>query len=278
MITLLEIIRRSELYLAEKGIARPRREAEEIIADALDVKRLDLYLQFDRPLNEKELPSLRQAIQRRAQHEPVAYISGRVTFADLTLKVTPDVLIPRSETEILVERITQSLKKQDLSHKVLWDLCCGSGCIGLALKRRFPELKVILSDLSEKALYVARQNASSDEVTFLHGDLFKPFEGQKCDFFVCNPPYVSEPEYGSLDPEVHQEPKMALVGGVDGLSFYRRIAADLKHHLNENGLAWLELGANQGAPVEEIFQKQGWRCHYEKDWAGHDRFFYIKAS
>jgi release factor glutamine methyltransferase len=274
MITLLEIIRRSEGYLAERGVERARREAEEVIADTLGLKRLDLYLQFDRPLHESELPLLRLAIQRRSNREPAAYISGVVSFAGLELKVNSDVLIPRPETEILVEKIAQTLATLPLENKILWDLCCGSGCIGLALKKRFPHLQVILSDLSEKALAVAKENASFG-VDFKQGDLFEPFEGMKCDFFVCNPPYVTESEYQTLTPEVHQEPKMALVSGPSGLEFYVRIAKELKKYLNNGGLAWLEIGAGQGESVKSLFENEGWRCHYTADWSGHDRFFFI---
>ena len=274
MITLLEIIRRSERFLAEKGIERARREAEEVIADVLGLKRLDLYLQFDRPLSESELPSLRNAIQRRSNREPTAYIAGKVTFADLNLLVTPAVLIPRPETEILVEKISQTLSRSDLTDKVLWDVCCGSGCIGLALKKRFPQLQVILSDISEQALEVARLN-SEGSVLLKQGDLFEPFEGMKCDFLVCNPPYVTESEYNHLAPEVLKEPKLALVGGVDGLDFYRKIAENLKIYLYDPGMTWLEIGTGQGESVKQIFQTHGWRCHFEKDWSGNDRFFFV---
>ena len=276
MITLIEIIRRSEAYLAERGIGRARREAEEVIADALGVKRLDLYMQFERPLSETELPILRKRIQRRSNREPTAYIAGKMAFGGISLDVNPAVLIPRPETEILVETIAQTLSTRSLENKVLWDMCCGSGCIGLALKTRFPELAVLLSDLSDKALAVAEQNASV-AVTFKQGDLFEPFLGQKCDFFVCNPPYVNEAEFGALDPEVKDwEPKMALVAGPTGLEFYERIARELKSHLNPDGLAWLEIGTGQGKDVKYLFESEGWKCRYEKDWSGHDRFVFIE--
>lgn len=276
MITLLEIIKRSASYLNEKGIVRARREAEEVIADALGVKRLDLYLQFDRPLTEQELPPLRQAIQRRSAHEPAQYIAGKVDFAGLELEVNPAVLIPRPETEILVEKIYQTLVKLPLADKTLWDVCCGSGCIGLALKKRLPELNVFLADLSEKALALAQKNSGNSAVTFKQGDLFAPFEGMKCDFFVCNPPYISEENFHTLTPEVRDwEPKMALVSGTSGLEFYARIAKELKNYLNSGGSAWLEIGTGQGPSVKSLFESEGWRCHFEQDWSGHDRFFYL---
>lgn len=278
MMTLLEIVQRSSAYLKEKGIANPQREAEEVIADALGVKRLDLYLQHDRPLSEQELPGLRKSIQRRSQREPTAYIAGSVMFCGVKLAVTPAVLIPRPETEILVEKIAQTLGQIGTDGKVLWDICCGSGCIGLALKKRFPDLRVILSDLSGDALALAEKNAQANglDSTFKQGDLFKPFQGLTCDFFVSNPPYIAKGEFTQLSPEVREwEPEMALVSGSTGLEYYHRIAQELKKYLAPQGLGWLELGTGQGAHVQNIFTSEGFTCHYESDWSGHDRFFFI---
>lgn len=269
MKTVLDVLLASESFLKERGIDRPRREAEEVIANTLGMHRIDLYLQFDRPLTEEELCRLRIVIKKRAEGIPAAYISGTVQFADLTLRITPDVLIPRPETEILVEKISDVLKTQDLHGKVLWDVCCGSGCIGHALKKRFPSLRVILSDLSEKALAVARENGN--DVEFKLGDLLTPFKNEKCDFFVCNPPYVTEEEYAHLSVEVKAEPKCALVGG---LVFYERLAARLPFHMNQGGLAWMEIGTGQGEAVKKIFDGKG---SVEKDWAGHDRFFFLES-
>ncbi len=276
MKSLLEIILLSEGYLKERGIPRARREAEEVIADVLGIKRIDLYLQFDRPLDQKELENCRQSLKRRGKHEPLQYIAGQVLFADIQLKVTPAVLIPRPETEILVEKVSEELKKLSLKDKVLWDLCTGSGCIGLSLKKRFPELKVILSDISSDALEVARHNAllNQCDVEFLQGDLLTPFVGKKCDFFISNPPYIKESEFASLAPEVRSyEPKQALVSGPSGLEFYQRLAEQLPHYINFFGKVWFEIGTGQGNEVKYFFQNGGWtQCTVEHDWAGHDRF------
>ncbi|MCH9627145.1 MAG: Release factor glutamine methyltransferase [Chlamydiales bacterium] len=270
MKTLLEVILHSEAFLQKHGIERPRREAEEVIADALEMRRIDLYMDFERILIEEELQKLRTSIKRRALHEPTAYIAGHVPFADLKIQVSPAVLIPRPETEILVEKITKTLRGKDLQGKVLWDLCCGSGCIGHALKKRFPELGVVLSDVSEEALAVARANGEG--VTFKQGDLFAPFDGERCDFLVCNPPYVTEEEYEMLTPEVKKEPKTALVGGV---VFYERIAASFADYLNPGALLWLEMGTGQGEVVKKIFQGKG---EVENDWSGHTRFFFLETD
>jgi len=276
MITLLEVIRRSTHYLAERQIENPRRASEEVIADALGVRRLDLYLQFDRPLTEKELHPLREVIARRAEHEPTAYIAGKVSFGGVELQVDSSVLIPRPETEILVETIAETLQGLPLDGKVLWDMCCGSGCIGLALKNRFPQLTVALSDISSEALSTAQKNSAPYNISFKKGDLFTPFLGEMCDFFVCNPPYVTEKEFCQLDPEVKDwEPRLALVAGPTGLEFYARIARELRDYLRPGGKAWLELGSGQGSAVKDLFAAQNWQGEILPDWAGHDRFLII---
>lgn len=279
MLSLLEVVKRSASYLEEKGIERPRREAEEVIADALKLSRLDLYLRHECPLEERELTAIREAIQRRSRGEPTAYIAGQVTFCGLNIQVNRAVLIPRPETEILVEKIAAELSHRDLAGKVLWDVCTGSGCIGLALKRRFPELTVILSDLSEAALEVARKNREAyselSSVEIRQGNLFAPFSGEKCHFFVANPPYIGE---GEILPSsvVDWEPKEALFSGRSGLEFYGRIAEELKHFLYPEGKGWLELGSGQGLKVKEIFEEKGFCSRFEPDWSGHDRFFFIE--
>lgn len=277
---LLEIIRRSERYLSERGIQRPRQEAEEVIAGVLGLKRLDLYLQFERPMVPQELDVMRQAIIRRGKREPSAYILGQVEFAGCRFLLSPSVLIPRLETEILVEQISQELKKTDLTGKVLWDVCAGSGCIGISLKKRFPALTVYLSDLSKEALAVAEENARLNDVKviFKQGDLLEPFVGSECDFFVCNPPYVTVQEYEALSLEVQAEPKMALVAGPTGLEFYEKFSIDLKLFLKKDGRGWMEIGAGQGENVKNIFKGQGWKGRYSPDWSGHDRFFFLESD
>lgn len=272
MKTILEILNLAADHLEQKGVDQPRRQAEEVIADALEIKRLDLYLRFDQPVSEDELQRLRQVVSRRAEREPPAYISGRVEFADCLIEVNSDVLIPRPETEILIQQI-------ELHDGVLWDICTGSGCIAIALKKRFPSLEVFASDISIEALSVAEKNSQTNgvDITFLQGDLLAPFAGKKADFIICNPPYISEEEYEALDPEVKREPRGALVGGVDGLEYYRRLAADLPIYLNPKGRVWFEIGFNQGEKVKEIFSGSCWKnVHFSSDWSGHDRFFSLE--
>jgi release factor glutamine methyltransferase len=244
-----------------------------VIADALGMNRMELYLNFDRPLTEKEIEECRTRIGRRGKGEPAQYIQGTVEFYDCKIKVTPDVLIPRQETEILVDIIAKKLEGVNLEGKVLWDVCCGSGAIGIALKKKFPELRVVLSDISSKALEVAKENAQNNQVKvdFLEGDLLKPFGDAKTHFFVCNPPYISENAYPNLDPEVRDfEPKLALTGGPSGLDFYKRLLQELPQHLHHDAIVWFEIGTGQGNEVAQLFSS--YHPVVLQDWAGHDRY------
>ena len=282
MYTVLEILNLSIYYLKKMKIQIPRSQAEELVGEALGIGRMGIYLEYDRPLSDAEVSLCRNWLTRRAKGEPIQYISGKTKFFHCEINLTRDVLIPRQETEILVDKIAAILDKIDLSNKTLWDLCCGSGCIAIALKKRFPQLKVLASDLSHSALTIAADNAKKNEVQidFLEGDLLTPFEGMNADFIVCNPPYIAEKEYESLDPEVrHFEPKSALISGELGTEIYVRLAKDLPSKLNAGGLAWFEIGTGQGAAIKELFTDPKWMwSKVESDWAGHDRFFSLELE
>lgn len=282
MKTILDVIKLSTDYLKEKGIASARRQAEELVGDVLGIGRLQLYTDFDRPLVESELDRCRKSLARRAKGEPNAYIRGEMEFHGCLIKVNPHVLIPRQETEILVDIIFKELMNHELENKILWDLCCGSGCIGIALKKKFPQLHVVLADISENALEVAKENALLNDasVEFLQGDLFQPLKGRKANYLVCNPPYVSEAEYGSLDISVKNfEPRTALVAGREGLEFYERFASELKDYLYPSAKSWFEIGYRQGVAVASLFQGKPWKQRrIDKDWAGHDRFFFLEIE
>ncbi|MCH9620638.1 MAG: Release factor glutamine methyltransferase [Chlamydiia bacterium] len=202
-------------------------------------------------------------------NRPKAYIDGSVEFYDLTLKVDERCLIPRLESELLVERVLKRLPKNG---KVL-DLCCGSGALGLAIKSQRLDLEVVLVDISKGALEVARQNAKNNDllVEFVLGDFLEAIKGQVFDVIICNPPYVTQVEYEELEDSVKGfEPKLALVGGVDGLCFYKKLSAGLKDCLSENGLVALEIGKDQGEAIKKLFGGG----LVEKDYSGHDRFFF----
>jgi len=277
-----EVLSLSTQFLKDKKIAAPRLTAETLLSSVIGVKRMDLYLQFECPLEETELSIFRSYLKRASLNEPVEYILSKVEFYGVELLVSPDVLIPRQETEILVDKVASFIKEEGSDGKVLFDLCTGSGCVGLSLKKKFPSLSAYLSDLSSAALSYARKSAEKNEleVFFLEGDLLVPFSGKKADYVVCNPPYISLSEYEGLDHSVKgYEPKMALVGGDTGLEFYERLAQDLPGYLNSKGKVFLEIGYLQGEAVSKIFSDPCWvKKELKPDWSGKDRFFFLEIE
>lgn len=271
MRTLIEVTRLASLHLAKKGVSR--RDVEDLIASMLELKRIDLYTQHDRPLTESELSLIRRAIERLSKGEPYAYIVGKVDFLDLEILVNPSVLIPRVETELWVSEITGK-------PTIIWDICTGSGAIGLSLKKRFPDASVTLSDLSDEALSVAKNNCERNflDVSLLQGDLFEPFQGKKADLITINPPYISKKSYEGLDTSVKDfEPRMALVAGDTGLEFYERIARELPHFLNAGGQAFLEIGYDQGDVVKSLFDTKIYdSIEIKRDLSGHPRCLSLK--
>ena len=278
MRSVLEVIKLSKEYLDDHKIEAPRLQAEELLAHLLGCKRLDLYMRHDRPLVEKELADLREMLKRRGRGEPLGYIFGRCEFLGCTLELSSAVLIPRQETEIMMAKIVEELG--ETKKLIAWDLCTGSGCLGIALKKHLPSLHVTLSDISSDALALAQKNAIKNnvEVSCVQGDLLAPFRGQKTDLLLCNPPYVREEEFAGLEREVREfEPKQALVSGPSGLEFYTRLARQLPPHLHPGAKIFFEIGAGQGEALFQLFSAPCWKNkHLEKDWAGHDRFFFLE--
>lgn len=263
-----------------KGMADPKRQAEDLLCDLLDCSRSQLYHLSSQPIGEEKLGIARRWAERRLRGEPLAYISGKVQFYGCRLEISPAVLIPRPETELLVDRAAAALKSEDVQGKILWDICCGSGCIGIAMKKAFPSLTVFLSDCSPEAVALASRNAIANEadVACLCGDLLAPFQGQKAHFVISNPPYISEEEYVTLDREVKDfEPRLALDGGKSGLEIYQRLADELPRFLYPHAKVWLEIGYRQGEAVKGLFHSPPWKNQrVENDWAGHHRFFFLE--
>jgi len=229
----------------ERGFDRPRLEAELLLAHALRCSRLELYTGHDRPLIAAELAAFREAISRRRAGEPSAYITGTKGFWSIDLAVGPDVLVPRPETELLVEAF---LERSD-AERVL-DLCCGSGCVGLALLRERPGMAVEAVDLSAAACAVARRNAEAlglaQRFSVFEGDLFAPLPaGTRYGAIVSNPPYVADGEIAGLPPEVRREPRLALAGGADGLDVIRRILGEAPRWLAPGGYLLIEMDPRQ---------------------------------
>ncbi|MGL5625907.1 MAG: peptide chain release factor N(5)-glutamine methyltransferase [Candidatus Rhabdochlamydia sp.] len=275
-----DVLQVAAQFLQQKEIAQARRCAEDLLAFVLKKSRLDLYLQFDLPLEEKELEHFRSLVKRLSLKEPIEYILGQVEFYNCIFSVNPFVLIPRPETEILLDHICQQIEKKEKKPQIAWDICTGSGCLGIGLKKKFSFIDVTLSDFCPAALEVAYLNAKQNqvEVGVLSGDLLTPFEGKKADLVICNPPYVSLSEYEALDLSVKGfEPKQALVAEENGLLFYRRLSQQLPLFVNKGAKIYLEIGAAQGQAVKELFFNSCWtRVSIEKDLSGHDRFFFLE--
>lgn len=216
--------------------------------------------------------------QRLKKHEPLQYILGRTEFFGCQICVNPTVLIPRQETEILVEIVHQEMKRRRLS--TVLDLCTGSGCIGIALKKFHPAVKVILSDISRDALLTAMQNARLNRVNveIRTGDLLNPIGDREVDMVICNPPYIATEEYHCLAPSVRDyEPRIALEGGKTGLEFYVRLADDLPRVMKKGGVVFLEIAHHQKLALMNLYSEKGWRrVECIKDWSGHDRFMVLE--
>ncbi len=251
--------------LSEAGVPVPRLEAEELLAHVLAQPRHACYLDPDVPLAANEAARMRSLVASRASGIPLQYLLGSETFCGLEFDVTPDVLIPRPETEGVVEaarRILVERRTAGASPAVV-DVGTGSGCIALALARAHPDAAVYATDCSDVALAVARRNATrlglEDRVVFLAGDLLHPLQRAKVqvDVIVSNPPYVADDECGRLQREVRCEPALALRGGADGLDLYRRLVAEAGAVLNADGVMVLELGFGQDQAVGRLANAAG---------------------
>ncbi len=269
-----EILSLAAGFLEKHQVSSPRLSAETLLAHFLDLKRIELYMHFDRPVQELELELFRSALKKAVRGDPLSYILGEVEFYGARIKVTPAVLIPRQETEILLDMVSKQI---DSSQKRVIDLCSGSGCLAIGLKKAHPNLEVVGVDLSLDALEIARENSAKNnvEIKWFHGDLIEPVKDQKFDLVLCNPPYVTEADYETLDPGVRNfEPKMALVSGVSGYEVFERLQQELPEILNPGAKVFCEIGTGQGAGVLERFSSGDWKDPSVKpDWAGHDRFF-----
>ena len=270
-------------FLSSRGVLYPERESKYLLFSLLEVY-YDKNSLLEELIDNKIKESFYDLLKKRGQRYPLSYLEKKMDFYGLNLHISPGVFIPRQETELLVDNICVFLKNQNqesLHNKVFWDVCCGSGCIGLAIKNKFPQIKVFLSDISDKAVELTKINASKNNlsVEVLKGNLFEPFKNLTCDYFCCNPPYLSYKDIFKTDPEVRCfEPWVALVGGPLGTEFYSKIAPFLFKKLKKSGAAWMEIGYNQGSSVKEIFKKINWKGTVLKDFSNNDRFFFLEGD
>ncbi|MBP2627164.1 MAG: Protein-(glutamine-N5) methyltransferase, release factor-specific [Firmicutes bacterium] len=280
--TISGILNWTRQYFGEKGVENPRLDAEVLLSHILEVDRMYLYVHFDQPLEERELAAFRVAVKKRAARLPVAYIIGSKEFMGLDFKVTPAVLIPRPDTEILVEAALKRLAAVD-SPRIL-DIGTGSGAICVSMLAKLQSAVGVAVDISPEALLIAKANAESHQVeerlTFCQGDLFGPVQGQVFTAILSNPPYIPEADIAGLTPEVRQEPNQALVGGKDGLDFYRRIIHEGRNYLATGGFIAMEVGIGQAPQVAAMAEKTGFFKVSEiiKDYGGIERVVVLEEK
>lgn len=273
--TIGRILKWTEQYFKGKGIESPRLDAEVLLSHILGRERIYLYVHFDEPLEPAELARYREAIKQRVQRVPVAYIIGEKEFMGLTFKVTADTLVPRPDTEILVQAAVERLRARGETPRFA-DIGTGSGAICLSILHFLPKAQADTVDISPAARAVAEENAAAlevaDRVTFHTGDLLAPLAGQCYDAILSNPPYIPDGDIAALAPEVRlKEPRTALAGGKDGLDFYRRLTADAPAHLKDGGFLAVEVGIHQAAPVAALAVPAFSRTEILKDYAGIER-------
>ena len=270
-------------FFTKRGVDQPRLSAELLLAHVLDCPRIQLYTQYDRVLDEWPLTAFRDLVRRAGEQEPIAYLTGRAHFYTLEMEVTPDVLIPRPDTETLVENVAQTVRHQPgLEAPRVLDLCTGSGCIAIAIARHLKAATVLATDASAAAAAVARRNVDrhklADRVTVAVGDLFDPIadvvDPRPFDLIVSNPPYIPTDQIAALDRSVRDyEPHLALDGGPDGLTVHRRILAKAVDHLAPGGRVFLEIAFDQGPAIRAL--ADGLPAYDDvrllKDLVGHDR-------
>ena len=280
MLTVLESIKLSTEYLQKKGIESPRINAELLLVNILKCKRLDLYLKFDQPLKDEEINLYREFINRRGKFEPLQYITGFVEFFGLEFKVNRSVLIPRPETEILVETIIDSAEKEENIN--ILDIGTGSGNIAISVAKNLTNSKVSAIDNSAEALLVAEENAKlnsvEDKIEFLNDSILNGiiYSAKKYDIVVSNPPYISIEEFQNLQPELKfYEPRTALTDEGDGFSFFRIISSKTKNILKEKGKLFFEVGKDQHKQVENILLENDFRnVTVKKDYLNIERVVY----
>ncbi|PID58908.1 protein-(glutamine-N5) methyltransferase, release factor-specific [candidate division KSB3 bacterium] len=274
--TILEILRWTTDFFRQKGVDSPRLTAEVLLAHVLEQERIYLYVHFDQPLAYEERERYKVLIRRCANGEPTQYLTGVQEFWSLTFEVTPAVLVPRPETEHLVEAAL-TCAVSEAQPKIL-DIGTGCGVIAICLKHELPGAEVFAGDISEDALNVAMQNAErllndGNSISFRQGDLFTPFSGMRFDLLISNPPYISTRQYEALERKIRDyEPACALHAGEEGLDIYRRLIANAADYLKPEGCVLLEIGQGQKDAVVELFDAERFSIRkIINDYAGIER-------
>ena len=278
--TIGTLLQWTKQYFRDKGVENPRLDADVLLSSLLGKERIYLYVHFDQPMETEELAAFREMVRRRAARVPVAYITGNREFMGMDFQVSPAVLIPRPDTEILVEAATERLK--DVQDGRILDIGTGSGAVLVGTLARLAGCSGVGVDISKQALAVAEANAArllgSGRASFLNADLFPP-EPVLFDAILSNPPYITSGEMAALAPEVLQEPALALHGGEDGLDFYRRLMEGGWRYLKPAGFMAVEVGANQARTVSRMAEQAGWKTeNIIPDYAGIERVVVVRRE
>lgn len=274
--TVLELLQWTQKFFADHGIETARLDAEILLAFALDTQRLELYVDFDKPVMGPERARFRELVRRRgSERVPVSQLVGSKEFWSLPLEVTRDVLTPRPDTETLVEAALERMPAVEGEHRIL-DLGTGSGAIALALAKERPKARVTATDISTAALQIAARNAEllqmSERIRLLEGSLFEPVAKERFDLVASNPPYLARSEAHVLAPELAHEPETALFGGEDGFEVLRSLVAGAPEHIEPGGWLLVEIGEGQQAAVEGFCGEAGMvDIAALRDLAGHVR-------
>jgi release factor glutamine methyltransferase len=284
--SIIEILNNSIKFLSLKGINTPHLDAEVILSHVLKKDRLNLYLEYDRPLTEVEIDEYLQLLERRGKREPVAYITGTKEFWSIPFRVSRDVLIPRPETEHLVELALIRIKAMARGNPLIMDIGTGCGAIAISIaKETNGKVRIIATDISMEALKIAnlnaRLNGCEGNILFVKADLFPPLKGKEVDLIVCNPPYVPSFKIPFLDPEIkNYEPIMAIDGGPDGLDYIKKIISHSTYFLKSGGELIMEIGFDQGERVIKLIEEIG--CFDEKalnfDLSGKERVIWARKG
>jgi release factor glutamine methyltransferase len=280
MQTVLEILKKTTDFFTSKHIEDARLEAEILLAHGLGLKRMDLYLQFDRPLTDEELAKMRPLVQRRGQREPIQHIIGSVGFRHLEIKCDARALIPRPDTEQIIDLANSLI--QDQSNVSALEIGVGTGAILLSLIHENPQVtKALGVDISQDALNLAQENATLcniDSIEWILSDLFTNIPQQQFDLIISNPPYIPTSVCAELEVEVKKyDPMLALDGGISGLDIYERILSEAAAFLKPNGHLLFEIGYDQGQSVPDLGIRLGWTLvGVYKDYGSNDRFVCFK--
>jgi len=284
MKTVLETIRSGAPWLEKAGVENARLNMEHLLAKVLGCRRMQLYMDFDRPLSEDQLAPLRDLVKRRSKGEPLQHLLGTAEFMGREFLCDARALIPRPETEELVEKILTDYRREGAVPPAdVLDMGTGSGIIGLSLALAFPNARVVLADVSPEALALARENAEklavpAERLEFVRTDLFSALAGRRFDLIAANLPYIAAEEIPTLSPEVQRDPVLALDGGPRGTELIERFLADLPEHLTTGGFTALEVGAGQTEALAEAMRRLPLRdVTAANDLSRRDRFLFGRA-